>query len=167
MDKLIRVALATKFKEEDLENILFIANATGNAPIACEMLLGVFEHPVVPEFAFDSDNRKNRELTNYSVFSDTVNFTYNQVSTKQAWFMKDELEPTEENMVSSEYYSEEAWKESGKYNSEKHFKEWCEKKTYFRKVSERKSNGSCTLGQWLEWFDKGSMELKNEFALAV
>ena len=51
MEKIIKIALEAKFPGIDLTNLLDVLNATGNAVVATEILLGIYEEPNIPEHA--------------------------------------------------------------------------------------------------------------------
>ena len=48
MEKIIRIALEAKFPGINLENLMEVLRATGNAAIAAETLLGIYEEPNIP-----------------------------------------------------------------------------------------------------------------------
>jgi len=45
MEKLIKCALGTKFKTEQLDSVMEVINATPNPSVAVEILLGLYEEP--------------------------------------------------------------------------------------------------------------------------
>ena len=51
MEKIIKLALETRFPGANLVNLMDVLNATGNAVVATEILLGIYEEPNIPESA--------------------------------------------------------------------------------------------------------------------
>ena len=74
MEKIIRIALEAKFPGINLENLMEVLRATGNAVIAAETLLNIYEEPNIPKRAllhkipatFESFD-KYKELVKYSI----------------------------------------------------------------------------------------------------
>lgn len=111
MENIIRIALSTKFKEDQLDSIIAIANATANNLVAVEILLGTYKEPAIGQFAGDTDTKHNRTFESYDRFTDKVYYTYNAVSKKKAWFKKGTTEFTKENIASSSTWNDDAVKE--------------------------------------------------------
>lgn len=111
MENIIRIALSTKFKEDQLDSVIAIANATANELVAVEILLGTYKEPAISQFAGDTDTKHNRTFESYDRFTDKVHYIYNAVSKKKAWFEKGTTEFTKENIASSTMWDSEAVKE--------------------------------------------------------
>lgn len=110
-NNIIRIALSTKFKEDQLDSIIAIANATANNLVAVEILLGTYKEPAISAFAGDTESKHNRTFESYDRFTDRVHFTYNAISKKRAWFKKGTTEFTKENIASSSTWDFDAVKE--------------------------------------------------------
>ena len=153
MENIVRVALATKFKEEDLDNILLIAHGTGNLEVACEMLLGAYEQPYYPEQIVDSDNRANRIAIAFDPFKREIEYKYNSITIKRGWVKKEvmkneDFEENKENYV----FSTKTWKDdvAKEFNiTEKELEETSKLIELSRTISDRTSTGTMNLSQWL------------------
>jgi hypothetical protein len=149
MENLIRVALGTKFPEEHIDNILLVSNATGNSRVAVEVLLGVYERPIIKERIVDTSNygdRVNRVFLSYDIFKEEVKYQYNVAKRKSAWFDKECKELTEENIISKKSYTEDASSEVGMTRSE--FTSKYEWKTYHIEIDKTIYTGEMELTKW-------------------
>ena len=77
-NKIMELALTSRFPKEDISNIVRVASATGNAEVAIELLLGLYEEPFVPQHPKNKENVSNQaiscEKTGYDIFKDEVSF---------------------------------------------------------------------------------------------
>lgn len=92
MNKIIEVALKAKFTGIDVNPILEIINATPNPLIATEILLGVYEQPVIPKTLPDTNTEVNREVIGYDRFNNEVRYTYNRREATEVWVKKEDKE---------------------------------------------------------------------------
>ena len=84
MNAIIKIALEAKgFKKEMIENILELAEATGNSTVAIEVLLGVY---VEPEFPRASTVAHNAVFDYYNKFTEEVWYLYDRPITKAGYF---------------------------------------------------------------------------------
>jgi len=74
MEKLIKCALGTKFKTEQLDSVMEVINATPNPSVAVEILLGLYEEP------FFVSRRTVRDIEyifqSFDKWSNQVSYTY-------------------------------------------------------------------------------------------
>ena len=105
MSTISRVALGTIFPKENIDSILEVINATPNADVATEILLGIYVEPGVQETAVISG--KNCSLINYNKWTGKVNYSYETPDTVHIYVQKDVDTAliTEENYESFKYSS--------------------------------------------------------------
>lgn len=149
MSKLTRVALATRFDEKDVDNILVIAEATGNVRTSVEMLLGIYEEPLVYTDVPDTDRQANKKFIKFDPFAEKVHYSYNTVKSKSAWFRKEEEELTKENIANDNYFLSDAAKEMGMDEDE--FRDKHVKRVYHRDVSDEERFDEISLKTWNSW----------------
>jgi|GEM_PF-5112402 len=102
MNKVIKVALESKFPSEKgfgITRILEVIEATPNPTIATEILLGIYEEPVIPHKNVIHKNEGELTFVSYNKWQDRVNYSYDQIETRSAYFPKsiDKSEVTLEN----------------------------------------------------------------------
>ena len=84
MNAIFRIALEAKgFKEDMIDNIMTIAEATGNTIVAMEVLLGVFVAPDIVQYSKQSD--KVCTFVSHDIFTDKVEYSYEYEETKTAY----------------------------------------------------------------------------------
>tara|TARA_R110000772_G_scaffold62137_1_gene139593 strand:- start:7863 stop:8339 length:477 start_codon:yes stop_codon:yes gene_type:complete len=149
MDKLIRVALATKFKQEDVENILLICEKTDNISVAVEILLGLYEEPKFADEAKDDEYYTNRVFLSYDPFKDKVTFSGNRVIKTYAWFLKGAL-PIDDNVVSEHSYANDAMKEKNFKGDRDEFESLYERKLWKQDVREKAETSTTSSYNWIK-----------------
>lgn len=87
MNTILRVALGTVFPKENIDSILEVINATPNADVATEILLGIYEEPYVQETAVIAD--RNCTLIAYNKWTGKVQYSYEIPDTKHIYVQKD------------------------------------------------------------------------------
>ncbi len=102
MKTIVEVALATKFDEKQVPSILEIIGATPNPEMATEILLGIYEQPVLKDTAV----RNNVVLTLVSAdyWQGRVNYEYQDESKKSFYVHKD----TDKSLITLDNYKEYA-----------------------------------------------------------
>lgn len=154
MNKIIEFALSTKFGK-DIEPIMEILQATGNAPVAAEMLLGIYKEPEILckdcILCNDQDNKTDIEYVSYNRFKDEVTYKYHRVIRKEAWFKKGDM-PHKDYIVSERYWAEDAAKQVGLNVDE--FKETYERLMYFTEIEEHYSTSTMSSGYWNNYVEK-------------
>lgn len=74
-NKLERIALQSKFNDEQIDVLLEIVNATENPQIAIELLLGIYEQPYIAKYV-DHPEKGILTFTEYSKIKDKVYYSY-------------------------------------------------------------------------------------------
>lgn len=146
-NSIFRVALATKFKEEDIDRILLICSKTENLPVAIEILLGIYEEPIINKMAKDNTQYRNRVFVDYCPFSDKVTYKANRVKSDDAWFLKDD-DAIETNIVYAGYYTSDAMKRANFKGSEEEFLKKYERKVWKETVNEKTEESTISLRNW-------------------
>jgi hypothetical protein len=100
MEKIIKVALLSKFGAETLPSVMEVINATPNPTMATEILLGIYEQPEIPETTVY--NNTVRTLKSVDYWLDQVNYTYESEETKGFYIHKD----TDSDLVTIDNYKE-------------------------------------------------------------
>jgi hypothetical protein len=76
MNKIIEVALTGKFGAEAVSSLMEVIVATPNPEMATEILLGIYEEPVVPEMANETKTLVSvNHWTNMVTYSEQVDVT--------------------------------------------------------------------------------------------
>ena len=152
MENIIKVALATRFKQEDIDNIMFIAVGTGNVEVACEMLLGTYEQPYYPEVVVDSDNRANRVAIAFDPFKEEVEYKYNSITIKRGWVKKDVMDKEDFEENKEKYvFSTKTWKDDVAREfkiTEEELEETSKLIELSREISDKTNNATMSLSQW-------------------
>ena len=109
MDKIIKLALqGAGFNETMIDGIILVANATDNATVAIETILGIYDVPMVEGY---SEYRPNAELLRYDRFRDRVYFTYDETEKTGAYFADDQ----DMSLITAENYKDYVTRD-GKYH---------------------------------------------------
>lgn len=114
MNKIIRVALKAQLNlnDETLNNLLLVMEATGNASVATEMILGLYEKPFINAECQETwSSRTNIKFISYNPFSNQVTFSYNSVDITTGWALQGKETYTIEDIVSEHSFASEACKE--------------------------------------------------------
>ena len=82
MEKIIKLALSGKYAGIDTEALMEVINATPNAVVATEMLLGLYEKPVIENASNSAKSNHPHHIMPYKLltvdyFRETVSFSYN------------------------------------------------------------------------------------------
>ena len=89
MEKIIRIALEAKFPGINLENLMEVLRATGNATIAAETLLNIYEKPHIPR-----QSQLYKSLATFESFDkykELVKYSVNTFETKSLYFDSEEV----------------------------------------------------------------------------
>lgn len=77
MKEIIKLALSTRFANEDVDAIYEVAKATGNLEVALSKLLGMYEEPyIAPYSACEKDSIKPCMFKSYDPFTNRVTYAY-------------------------------------------------------------------------------------------
>ena len=112
MNKIIEIALESKYPNIDMEALLDVVNATSNPTVATEVLLGVYEPPrILGVSRVVSDNMvENRTLIEYNKYTDKVAYSYERTEEITCYFpTKEEMDNTTEynNKLTTNLYGRE------------------------------------------------------------
>ena len=140
------IALESKFNKENIPALLSVVNATENPQIALEILLDIYQYPDIFTVANDSNEQKKRTFVSFEPIGSQVTYSYYPVTTKEAWFKKDEENLSEENIVSTKYWSSGVADELG--IPEKEVREIYAYKTYETTVSTDINVRTVSLQEW-------------------
>jgi hypothetical protein len=92
MEKLIKIALEAKgFKPEMVEAIIKVANATQNPVVAIEIILGIYEMPIIPE---TSTHRNEAKLISFDPLANenySIRFSYLEENIKPSKWDRDTM----------------------------------------------------------------------------
>ena len=91
MNKVIKVALESKFPSEKgygIDRILEVIGATPNPTIATEILLGIYEEPLIPHKKVIHKNDGELTFISYDKWLDRVDYSYEIMETRNAYFPK-------------------------------------------------------------------------------
>lgn len=88
MEKIIKIVLKAKFQNVELTNLLEVINATGNAVVATETLLGIYEAPQIPETAII--NNEKCTFISFNKFTNEVTYSYTVIRDKTLYFKSQE-----------------------------------------------------------------------------
>ena len=114
-DNIMSIALSSIYPKDTIDRLITVANATGNPVVATEMLLGIYDAPVLHTHAQDQEDKCFLVFVGYDAFSDQVSHTYNRINNKKGYCKKrDDGKYTEDDLVKSKgYYSSDIAKELG------------------------------------------------------
>lgn len=156
-DAIIRIALQSKFNidSDALNALVDVVHATPNAAVATELLLGVYEEPLINTYhgdSFSTDDMDSITFEGYNRFTDEVFFIYRRVTAKHGWFLKD-TEGSEKGLcVSTCHYLDDAAKEIG--IDEQTFKATYERRVYERTFHKEWSQQSKSRADWEAFVEK-------------
>ena len=115
-NSIIEIALGTKFNPEQIAGVLELINATPNAQVALEVILGVYVEPVVPNTPEDMSrfpsNYRNIKFISYDKYTNQVEYSYNTMLLTKGW-IEIGLDIDRANIVSNRDWSNDAAKELG------------------------------------------------------
>lgn len=95
------IALGTIFPKDQVNNVLEIVYGTANPTLALQILLGIYEEPVLPSHA-DIDKKGTCVLTSYDKWNDRVHFTYERNKQKGIYVSKD----CDKTLITADNYKE-------------------------------------------------------------
>lgn len=88
-NSIVTIALGSKFTASQIDSVLEIIHATPNPTVAVEILLGIYEEPVLPVAPANPQNfersKRNIVLSGYDKFHETVSYKYLSMKTKSGW----------------------------------------------------------------------------------
>lgn len=107
MKTIERVALATMFKEEQLDSIMEVVGYTPNPTIAIEKLLGIYVQPEFRAIGLKSKNGKSQEqieltLESVDYWQEQVYYSYMHQPQRGVYIHKD----VDETLVNADNYKE-------------------------------------------------------------
>lgn len=88
MEKIIKLALETRFPGANLVDLMDVLNATGNAIVATEILLGIYDEPSIPEHAIVYNTPAT--LTSFDKYKEEVRYSTDTFTTKSLYFDSEE-----------------------------------------------------------------------------
>lgn len=100
METILTVALGTVFPKQDIESIMEVINATPNPDIATQILLGIYEEPVIQASAVY--NNKDCYFISYDKWDDKVNYYYMINDSKHIYVKKG----TDTSLINENNYEE-------------------------------------------------------------
>jgi hypothetical protein len=108
---IIKIALSSKFSTEQIDNVMEIAAATPNPEVAVEILLGIYQPPVIPVSPvnlknFDSSKR-NIVFSHYDKYNEQVSYKYFTMKTVSGW-IENGVDVDPANIASNNRWSEDA-----------------------------------------------------------
>lgn len=112
MNKIIKAALEAKFVGMDVSPVVDVINATPNPIVAAEILLGLYEQPVLPVTLPDTKTEVNRKIIDYDRFKNEVKYSYNSREAVEVWVKKEDKESNNlpdyksENLLKGYYASD-------------------------------------------------------------
>ena len=150
MNKIINAALSTKFKGVNVETLMEVINATGNAIVATELILGAYEAPVIPAlpvkgYIYKED--KNTLFVSYDKFKDEITYSYNRQNVREGWVKNDVENPQVDALLYENYYVGEAAKKAGL--AEDDFKAQYTKISFDLGLETRLRTRECSLNNWM------------------
>jgi hypothetical protein len=83
MNKIIEVALTSKFGADAVTNLMEVIGATCNPEMATEILLGVYEKPEIPNTIFENGTKKTVVSVDY--WDGNVRYAYEEKVTKHIY----------------------------------------------------------------------------------
>jgi len=100
METILTVALGTVFPKQDIESIIEVINATPNPEIATQILLGIYEEPVIQHSAVY--NNKDCYFISYNKWDEKVNYYYMINDSKHIYVKKG----TDTSLINENNYEE-------------------------------------------------------------
>ena len=98
MEKIIRAALTAKFSSINIEALLEVIKVTPNPQIATEILLGVYEPPIIQKYGIVEDN-VIAEFISYNKFTEEVTYKYTPYKKLDAMVSISVKNPTEADII--------------------------------------------------------------------
>lgn len=128
MEKVIRIALQNQYGS-NAENVLKLIMATKEPEIAAEIVLGLYEEPIISQQANDNKDESHRIFKSFNPLTEYVVYTYNRVKVKEGWALKGD---ESNEIITTTYWADDACKELG--ISEEAFKATFHKIIYEKEV---------------------------------
>jgi hypothetical protein len=147
-DNIMSIALSSIYPKDTIDRLIAVAHGTGNPYVATEMLLGIYDAPVLHRYAQDQEDKINITFTNYDPFNDEVSHSYNRVNNKKGYCKRnDDGEYTQDDLVISKgYYSSDIAKELGITSDE--FSEQYIYAIYDRTISDELRTDTMPSAEW-------------------
>lgn len=147
-NRIMSIALSSIYPKDTIDRLITIANHTGNNHVATEMLLGIYDAPVLYTHAQDQEDKCNLLFIGYNDFSNEVSYTYNRINNKKGYCKKrDDGKYTEDDLVSTKsYYSYDIAKELGITSDE--FSEQYVYTIYHSTISEDMRTDTMSSAEW-------------------
>lgn len=87
MEKIVKAALTAKFTNVNIEHLIEIINATPNAVIATEIMLGVYSEPEIAHKRVDSKSSEGiLTFKSYNKWDDRVYYSYTWEEKRNDYF---------------------------------------------------------------------------------
>ena len=128
MEKVIRIALQNQYGS-NAENVLKLIMATKSPEIATEIVLGIYEEPIISQQADDRKEQVNRTFLSFNPLTQYVVYTYNRVNVKEGWALKND---ESNEIITTTYWADDAATELG--ISEQELKDTFHKVVYEKEV---------------------------------
>lgn len=92
MNKIIKIALESEYPNIEMDALMEVINATGNPTVATEVLLSVYEPPILDEVSIvQKDKMKEvRLMKSFNKFEDRVYYSYTKTNIVTAYFKSQE-----------------------------------------------------------------------------
>lgn len=146
--EILKIALASKFKDENIDALLEVINATKNPDIATSILLDIYIKPELSSTAKDLNSQVNRTLSSVNYIDDEVSYTYNSRKYNEGYCLKSIENPLKEDLCKQYYKSECA--EFLKL-TDKEFDELYHKVIVYGEIEiTQKRTDTCSISAWIK-----------------
>ena len=110
--KVYKAALESKFHGASVENLLKVIYATSNPEVAMELMLDIYDEPVIEQYVVHDTNGKKLNFMSFNAFEKEVNYSYEQNKTVHIYISKD-VDVSEINCENYQYYKK-SWNDDTK-----------------------------------------------------
>jgi hypothetical protein len=147
-NNIISIALSSIYPKDTIDRLIAVAHGTGNPYVATEMLLGIYDAPVLHKNAMDQEDKINLVFFSYDAFTDEVSYSYNRVNNKKGYCKRnsDNYYTESDLLISSSYYSSAIAKELGITSDE--FDEQYIYATYHSTISDELRTDTMPSAEW-------------------
>lgn len=87
--KVYKAALESKFHGASVENLLKVIYATSSPEVAMELMLDIYDEPVIEQFVVHDTNGKKLNFMSFNAFEKEVVYSYEQNKTVHIYISKD------------------------------------------------------------------------------
>lgn len=87
--RVYRAALESKYSGSNVDNILQVIYNTSNAEIAMELLLNIYEYPVIEQVVINSSNSNKLTFISYDLFNRVVRYSFEDNKRVSIYVSKD------------------------------------------------------------------------------